>query len=611
MNGGQLRRGLMRALGTRRSTARRYTLLLLLGLVFNIGPGNVVSRGPKPPIGIFSPPPKHRIPININIPGALYYLFHLRSCAADADGGSRGGEHGGHTSHQEDVVSKGLCSIVRMCARVVQFGLTVGYWFGTRPGPGVLLVAIFTLIRSSWLSKGAACLTLGAALLNLHRPLRQCRALSGLAVSCMTWGWSSRLLRLLVLAWALYQPLFTAGGPSQAEPMDLDPDPSPHPPNPPQPRDQITEEEFRSLFGLDISTEELLRREQGSNHHTCPIVGCCRHARGTRPGWNTVAGLRAHVDQHLSGELPGRPPEQWFREHRLACCRVCGLSVSTRIQGQIHPRCYTQYDQQHRPPYDGNGRYHDTTQLPNLHTIFCANIRTKEHLPKSLLPLIRTGYGKLLAAVNEASRPDAWDYLPVEQGGRGVHDTEACQAARKAWLELFLFPKCVLRQFRRGQWPQQSYHFTKSLLIRWRLGERQGLWDEAIQATAKKPQAHKPPSTAEAWGKRATEAERLAGLGRAAQAIHRLGSPGLAYNTPMVRQKLFGKFPPVHVGFPSPLGLEMPPAPHIPIEQVIKAIKSFAPGVGPGPDGLRADYLKQIMGPDDDNTIIPLYRDFV
>ena len=44
---------------------------------------------------------------------------------------------------------------------------------------------------------------------------------------------------------------------------------------------------------------------------------------------------------------------------------------------------------------------------------------------------------------------------------------------------------------------------------------------------------------------------------------------------------------------------------------MIKAIKSFAPGVGPGPDGLRADYLKQIMGPDDDDTIIPLYRDFV
>ena len=182
VHGGRLRRGLMRALGARLLTARRYTLLLLLGLVLNIGLGTVVSRGPEPPIGIFPPPPKHRTPINITIPGALYYLFHLRSCAAAADGGSRGGKHGGHTIHQEDVVRKGLCSIVRMGARV----------------------AIFTLIRSSWLSKGTACITLGAALLNLHRPLRQCRALSGLAVSCMIWGWSSRLLRLLVLAWTFY-----------------------------------------------------------------------------------------------------------------------------------------------------------------------------------------------------------------------------------------------------------------------------------------------------------------------------------------------------------------------------------------------------------------------
>ena len=149
---------------------------------------------------------------------------------------------------------------------------------------------------------------------------------------------------------------------------------------------------------------------------------------------------------------------------------------------------------------------------------------------QTFVPKTLTEYGKLLAAVNEASRPDAWDYLRMEQGGRGSQDTEACQAARKAWLELFFFPKCVLRQFRRGQRLQQSYHFTKSLLIRWGLGERQGLWDEALQATARKPQTHKhhPPSAAEAGSKRATEVERLTGLGRASQSFLRLGSPGLA-----------------------------------------------------------------------------------
>lgn len=115
MHGARLRCGLMRVLGKRCSNARWYALLLLLGLVLKVGIGNVASRGPEPPKGIFSPPPKHRIPSNINTPGALFYLFHLRSCAADAEGGSRGGGNGGNTSYQEDVVSKRICSIVRMC----------------------------------------------------------------------------------------------------------------------------------------------------------------------------------------------------------------------------------------------------------------------------------------------------------------------------------------------------------------------------------------------------------------------------------------------------------------------------------------------------------------
>ena len=52
--------------------------------------------------------------------------------------------------------------------------------------------------------------------------------------------------------------------------------------------------------------------------------------------------------------------------------------------------------------------------------------------------------------------------------------------------------------------------------------------------------------------KRATEVERLAGLGRASQATHRLGSPELTYDTPTIRRKLFGKFPPIPDGSPSP-----------------------------------------------------------
>lgn len=46
-------------------------------------------------------------------------------------------------------------------------------------------------------------------------------------------------------------------------------------------------------------------------------------------------------------------------------------------------------------------------------------------------------------------------------------------------------------------------------------------------------------AASEAWSKRATKVERLSFLGQASQAIHPLGSPGLACDTPTVRQKLF------------------------------------------------------------------------
>ena len=55
----------------------------------------------------------------------------------------------------------------------------------------------------------------------------------------------------------------------------------------------------------------------------------------------------------------------------------------------------------------------------------------------------------------------------------------------------------------------------------------------------------------------------------------------------------------------------MPPPSLIPVEDVAKAIRSFHVGVGPGPGGLRADLLKTLMGHEEDEGILPLYRDFV
>ena len=157
----------------------------------------------------------------------------------------------------------------------------------------------------------------------------------------------------------------------------------------------------------------------------------------------------------------------WLQTQRLVCCRVCGLSVGARVAGGVHPRCWGRFghDNVHSVP---GGPPRSSEELPTLNDIFCVPVRTKEHVPTALLPLAQEEYGKLVGAVLQKNRADAWDHLPPAEGGRGAPDIEAMQAARRAWIEFFLFPKCLLCQFYRGQRPQQAYYFTQSLLLRGR-----------------------------------------------------------------------------------------------------------------------------------------------
>ena len=80
--------------------------------------------------------------------------------------------------------------------------------------------------------------------------------------------------------------------------------------------------------------------------------------------------------------------------------------------------------------------------------------------------------------------------------------------------------------------------FTRSLLLRWRLGERRSLWDEAIMAVECRPlSGAKPLSRKDVCA----DAGRLVALGRPGQALKRLTSPGLARDTPEVQAKLMAK----------------------------------------------------------------------
>ena len=78
-----------------------------------------------------------------------------------------------------------------------------------------------------------------------------------------------------------------------------------------------------------------------------------------------------------------------------------------------------------------------------------------------------------------------------------------------------MFPKTVCRQNKRGQRRGQAVAFTRSLLTRWRIGERRGLWDEIIMAVRKRGQGRSQDNTAE---RREADVCRLVSLGRPGQA---------------------------------------------------------------------------------------------
>ena len=82
-------------------------------------------------------------------------------------------------------------------------------------------------------------------------------------------------------------------------------------------------------------------------------------------------------------------------------------------------------------------------------------------------------------------------------------------------------------------------------------------------------------------------------MGRVREVTRRLVSPGLASEIPIVKARLLAKFAARdEVEMVSASDVE--PA-EIPLETIYIAIFSFRKGTGPGPDGIRGDFLRDMM----------------
>ena len=90
---------------------------------------------------------------------------------------------------------------------------------------------------------------------------------------------------------------------------------------------------------------------------------------------------------------------------------------------------------------------------------------------------------------------------------------------------------------------------------------------------------------------------KLTGLNRVSKAMQTFLTAGVAADTPAVQKKLGGKFP-RRSRLVSDPGV-LPEATAAELEDFVKQVQTFKAGSGPGPTGLRPQFIKELVGEGD------------
>ena len=331
--------------------------------------------------------------------------------------------------------------------------------------------------------------------------------------------------------------------------------------------------------------------------HFCPVPGCPKAIGGRYQGWETDGqGLRAHVDAHLLGQLPGLPPEPWMSRRGMVVCRLCGRMVSRRCNNGIHRTCLAR-ELVRQPPQMAQAQDTMDTgdELPSLTDICKARIETREFIGVGLLPIVEREFNKCTANVVAYSRVDAWDYVNTER------DTPDHQRARAAWIEWFMFAKTVLLVLPGGKAKdKRNDNILANRAARWAEGERRSLWDEALHlAKADIPRSGKRKHRKSAEEESAEKREQVIDIARRGlpgKAVQHASSAGLAPDTRETEEIMRSKFVQPPAAQAASRRMPAPEANHITEESTVKAIRSFHVGVSAGPSGQRPDLYRQLIG---------------
>ena len=209
--------------------------------------------------------------------------------------------------------------------------------------------------------------------------------------------------------------------------------------------------------------------------------------------------------------------------------------------------------------------------LPPIALILGTYVPTLQHVPKGARDCWADVLGSLLSSI-------------------GANSSDI-----SGWTKLLMLPKCVLAHptsFRSLRW-QDILDQVMSRLTRWRDGDFDALWTEAVNGCKATAHSHKKKSPNSFRSQNINRTTRLGKNGQHSKALKALTSEGLAHPSDDILLEMLSKHP----------QSAMPPLPSAPTPQpvkleestILKVVKSFPNGSAGGPSGLRPSHLREAM----------------
>lgn len=319
-----------------------------------------------------------------------------------------------------------------------------------------------------------------------------------------------------------------------------------------------------NIQGLNLDQVMEASSSRGSRWY-CPVPCCPKHDCIRSAGWASLAAMRPHLAEHASGRLEGDIPQSFMEAQRLTRCTVCSKILSTRF-GNACPRCRPELIAASRPASDGRPI---PPSYPTLDEVFQMRLPCKSYVPK--------GAKKL------------WAQCLVGAIAQVVTHNDI-----RAWIELFMLPKCVLRASPRGgkRHRKRLDAQTKDLCRSWIEGQRAELWQKP--SGRQTGQVEKPSQR-----QRNDRATAMVQENLFSKACSALTNEPPAEVTREVVNEMRSKHPTARaedrVRMSTLRHVSSAAAGQVDEDLVKKAIKDFPRGSSGGPSGLKPQHLKDAL----------------